>query len=152
MFPATQRYVPQRDTRNKKVRDRTPNEPLIHGQIYSITDALSGVVTKLRKSTLSFVISVCLTVHLSAWNNSTPTGQIFMKFDISVLSKSIQKFQVSLKSDMNNCTLHDDQHTFSILYRSILLRKRNVADIICRGNINAHFVFCDFFFRKLCRL
>jgi hypothetical protein len=33
---------------------------------------------KLRKATISFVLSV----RLFAWNNSTPTRRIFMKFDI----------------------------------------------------------------------
>jgi hypothetical protein len=37
-----------------------------------------GAFAKLRKGTVSFVMSV----SLSAWNNSTPTGRIFMKFDI----------------------------------------------------------------------
>jgi hypothetical protein len=37
------------------------------------------------------------------WNNSTPTRQIFMEFDICVLfEKYIGKIQVSLKSDKNN--------------------------------------------------
>ena len=31
---------------------------------------------------LGFVVSVCPSVRLSAWNNSAPTKQIFMKFDI----------------------------------------------------------------------
>jgi len=35
---------------------------------------------KLRKATVGFVMSV----RLSAWKNSAPTGQIFMKFDIWV--------------------------------------------------------------------
>ena len=33
---------------------------------------------KLQKVTVTFIMSVCL----SAWNNLTPTGQIFMSFDI----------------------------------------------------------------------
>ena len=33
---------------------------------------------KLRKATISFVMSVCP----SAWNSSASTGRIFMKFDI----------------------------------------------------------------------
>jgi hypothetical protein len=37
-----------------------------------------GMFTKLQESTIIFGMSV----HLSAWNNSAPTGQIFMKFDI----------------------------------------------------------------------
>ena len=35
----------------------------------------------LRKTTISFVMSVCL----SAWNNSAPTGRIVMKSDILTL-------------------------------------------------------------------
>ena len=41
---------------------------------------LLGAVAKLRIATVSFVTSVCP----SAWNNSAPTAQIFMKFDISI--------------------------------------------------------------------
>jgi len=37
-----------------------------------------GELAKLGKRLLSLVISVCL----SAWNNSVPTGMIFMKFYI----------------------------------------------------------------------
>jgi len=33
---------------------------------------------KLRKATISSIMSV----RLTAWNNSAPTGRIFMKFDI----------------------------------------------------------------------
>jgi hypothetical protein len=37
-----------------------------------------GAVAKLRKATMSFVMSV----RPSSWNNSAPPGRIFMKFDI----------------------------------------------------------------------
>jgi hypothetical protein len=37
-----------------------------------------GTFAKLRKATISFVMSACL----SAWNNSAPTGRIFIKFGI----------------------------------------------------------------------
>ena len=33
-----------------------------------------GAFAKFRKATISFVMCVCLSVHLSAWNNSHPTG------------------------------------------------------------------------------
>jgi hypothetical protein len=40
-----------------------------------------------------------------------------------------------------------------IIYRLILLRRRNVSIESCRENQNAHFVFSNFFFfRKSCRL
>ena len=41
---------------------------------------LLGVFAKLRKATVNFLMSVCL----SAWNNSAVTGQILMTFDICV--------------------------------------------------------------------
>jgi len=48
---------------------------------------LLGAFAKLRKATISFVMSVRLSGHPSVWNNSTPTGRIFMKFDMTMLSK-----------------------------------------------------------------
>jgi hypothetical protein len=57
----------------------------------------------MRKVTISFVMSVCLSVRLSAWNNSVPTARIFMKFDTWVFfKKSVEKIQVSLKFAKNN--------------------------------------------------
>jgi hypothetical protein len=41
-----------------------------------LTIPLSGAFAKLRKATISFVMSV----RPSAWNKSAPTGRIFMKF------------------------------------------------------------------------
>jgi len=38
-----------------------------------------GTFAKLRKGTISFVMSVCQSVQ---WHNSVPTGRIFVKFDI----------------------------------------------------------------------
>jgi hypothetical protein len=46
----------------------------------------SGAFSKLRKATITFVMSVrpsiCLSVCPSGWNNSAPIGRIFMKFYI----------------------------------------------------------------------
>jgi hypothetical protein len=40
---------------------------------------------------------------LSAWNNSASAGGIFMTFDIcGFLRDSVEKIEVSLKSDKNN--------------------------------------------------
>jgi hypothetical protein len=44
-----------------------------------------GAFAKLRKATISFVMSV----RLSTWNKSAPTGRIFMKFHISGLFESL---------------------------------------------------------------
>jgi hypothetical protein len=44
-----------------------------------------------------------MSVSLSAWNNSAPTGRIFLKFDIWVFFENIsRKFPVLLKSGKNN--------------------------------------------------
>jgi hypothetical protein len=58
-----------------------------------------GAFTKLRKATVSIVMSVLL----SEWNKSAPTGWIFMKFEImSIFEKYVKKIEVSLKSDKHN--------------------------------------------------
>ena len=40
-----------------------------------------GAFTKLRKASITFVMSVCPFVLPSTWNNSAPKGRIFPKFD-----------------------------------------------------------------------
>ena len=50
------------------------------------TSSILGAFAKLRKATISFVM-FCL----SAWNNSTPTGRIFMKFNIRVVFKTLRE-------------------------------------------------------------
>jgi hypothetical protein len=53
----------------------------------------------LRKSTMGIVMSA----RRSAWNNSAPTGRIFHEIlCLSNFRKTVQKIQVSLKSDKNN--------------------------------------------------
>jgi hypothetical protein len=54
---------------------------------------------KFRKSNISFIMSVCLPVCSSAWNNSATTGRIFMKFDIWALLENMSivfKFHYNL--------------------------------------------------------
>ena len=41
-----------------------------------------GTFEKLQTATISFIMSVLLPFCLSAWNNSAPSGRIFMKFYI----------------------------------------------------------------------
>ena len=54
---------------------------------------------KLRKVIITFVMSVCMSY---AWNISAPTGRIFVKFlCLKTVQKSVEKIQVSLKSDKN---------------------------------------------------
>jgi hypothetical protein len=57
-----------------------------------------GVCAKLWKATISFVISIRSAVR----NNSATTERILMKLDVLLFWKSVEKIQVSLKSDKNN--------------------------------------------------
>ena len=46
--------------------------------------------------------------------------------------------------------MHNEyQLAFMIIHRRFLLRKRNVSGKSCRENQNTHFVFNNFFFRKI---
>jgi len=62
-----------------------------------------GAIAKLRNATVKIFTPVCPSVRQPAWNNSAPTGRIFMKFYISVfLENLLRKFKFSLQSDRNN--------------------------------------------------
>jgi len=45
--------------------------------------------------------------------------------------------------------LHEDQNTFLIIFRSVLLRTKSVSDKSCRENRKRHFVFSKLFFSKI---
>jgi len=49
-----------------------------------------------------------------------------MKFDMNIFGKSVEKIQVSLRSEKNKGNLRRDQNTISIISRSFLLRMKNV--------------------------
>jgi hypothetical protein len=55
---------------------------------------LPQIIRRCTVKKYKMYLSLCLSVRLSAWNNSAPTGGIFMKFDICVpfenLSKKVQ--------------------------------------------------------------
>jgi hypothetical protein len=54
-----------------------------HVTIADIGSEFLGAFRRLRKATISFVISVCVCVFsTSPWDSSTPTGRIFIKFKI----------------------------------------------------------------------
>jgi hypothetical protein len=109
-----------------------------------------GAFAKLRKATIRFVMSVCLSVyasvHLSAWNDSTPTGRIFMKFDILVSFENLpRKFEVSLKSDKSNGTLHEDRYAYLIYLAHFALEWVNVSTKVVEEQ-STHFGFSNGFF------
>jgi len=59
--------------------------PLPFTNRHVFSSVFSGALTRLRKASTNFVMSV----RLSTWNNSAPTGPIFVKFDIWVFFKKI---------------------------------------------------------------
>jgi hypothetical protein len=75
--------------------ERSSLQPIWKGIGYSLpissfiylTYVVLGVFAKLRKTTISFVTSVCPSTR----NTSVPTGRIFMKFDMMVIRKSVLK-------------------------------------------------------------
>jgi hypothetical protein len=108
---------------------------------------LLGAFAKLWKATVSFVMSVCSSVHPSLCVEQL--GFHLMNFHeiwyFSILKKTVKKIQVSLKSDKNNGSFTWRPLDFLIIYCSRLLRMRNVSDRSCKGNQNTYFVYNNFF-------
>jgi len=65
---------------------------------YTAMIILGATEQEYRKATFGFVMSV----RLFAWNSTTPTRRIFMKFCIFFLLKFIDIFQFFGKEDKNN--------------------------------------------------
>jgi len=107
----------------------------------------------LLKATVSFVMpvsqSVRPSVRLSAWNNSAPIGQIFMKFDIRIFFKNLsRKFKFhSIRTNVTG-TLHEDQYAFLIICRSVLLRRKNYSDKVVE-KIKTHISCSTTFLSKI---
>jgi hypothetical protein len=53
-----------------------------------------GAFAKLWKATMSFIKSICLSVHLSTWSNSSPIGLVCITLDIWIfIENSFRKFK-----------------------------------------------------------
>jgi hypothetical protein len=104
-----------------------------------------GAFAKLVIATVSFVVSVCP----PAWNNSAPSGLIFIKFGIWFFRKSIEKIQVLLNLTRITKTLR--KQTIRICYHISLNFYYNEIRLrqICRENHNPHAMFSNFFFSKI---
>ena len=76
----------------------------------------------------------------------------FMKFDTwEIFENPSRTFKRHYNLRRINGTLHEDQHTFLIIYSSVLLRMRNFSDKRSRKNQNTRFVPNNYF-RKSCSL
>ena len=100
-----------------------------------------------------FVMCVCVLVRLSGWNNSAATGQISLKFSIWGLFEILsRKFKFDENWTRITGTLHEDQCTFIIIRRWILLRMR-VFYVRFVQRIKVHLPYSiKFFSRKSRRL
>jgi len=84
-------------------------------------------------------------IRPSAWNNSAPTGGVFMKFDTwGFVTNLSRKFKFDW-----NC--HEGLRTF-MFSRWILIKRQNVPDKNCRKTEKIHLMIDIFFLRKLCLL
>jgi hypothetical protein len=105
-----------------------------------------GALAELRKETVSFGMSVCLSVRssthpyfrmelVSHWTD------FYAIWYLSFCRKSVMKIQVSLKSDKDNRNFTWRRlHIYDI---SWLPRIRNVSNKSCRENENTHFMFSN---------
>jgi hypothetical protein len=78
-----------------------------------------------------------MSVCPSAWNNSAPTGRIFMKFDIYVFFENLlRKFKFHQNMTRITGALHEGLCAFMIISDWILPRMRNISDKSCKENQN----------------
>jgi hypothetical protein len=109
-----------------------------------------GRISKIAKSDYQ-IRHVCLSLRLSTYNNSAPIRRIFTKFCLTIFRKSVEKIQVSLKSDKNNGYLHEDLRTFMTIPCWILFKMRNALTNVVE-KIKTHILRSITFFRESCRL
>ena len=80
-------------------------EMCLESQMVSLVTFIQHSNSAEGNATISFVMSVCL----SAWNNSVPTGRILMKFDIwRIFRKTSTKFNFHENLTKMTGTLHED--------------------------------------------
>jgi len=108
-----------------------------------------GAFAKLRKATVSVVLSVSLSVRQSGrmeqlashWKN------VYEIWYLSIFRKSAEKIQVSLSSDKNNGNFTWRPINSLIISLSFLLIMRNVLDKSCRETQNTYLIFNNFFLK-----
>ena len=94
---------------------------------------------------MNFVMSVC--PHGTAGSHWTDFHEIWC---LSILRKTVEKIQVSLKCDKKNGYFRPLD--IFIMPSWVLFKMSNISDKPCRGNQNAFCVEQLFFLRKSCRL
>jgi hypothetical protein len=83
----------------KKKRPDKTYPAVYHSQVYFLLSSVTHNPLRLETRSQNWGKRLLASSRLSAWNNSAPTGRIFVKFDLGFFFSTIQ---VSLKSDKNN--------------------------------------------------
>ena len=112
--------------------------------------AFLGAFEKLRKASISFVMSV----HLSVWNNSALTGTDFHEiWYLNIFRKSLWKIQVSLqpfKKKKKTLYMKTNKHFWSHLAHFFLEWEMFQTKVV--EKIKTHILCSVTFSRKSCRL
>ena len=107
-----------------------------------VTRTLYALLQNYERRLLASVMSV----RPSAWNNSPPTGRIFLKFWYSrIFRKSVDKIQVSLNSDTNTEYFTVRLISIFYLFRQSIIKVRLVPGEILEKN-ETHFLSGNIFF------
>jgi hypothetical protein len=121
--------------------------------IYS-SHILLGAFAKLRKATISFVMSVHMSVRLSV--HMEQLGSHWTNFHeiwyLGIFRKCVQKFQIALKSDKNKGSFAWRPICTFYVSRSFLLRMRNVSGKKSRRESQNTCLILSSIFRNSCRL
>ena len=115
--------------------------------VRNLSPMFQGQRVDLVFSSISFVMSVCLSVRLSGWNNSALTGQIVMRLDIEVPSNNITENS----SFINRLTPNDPY-----MCRTAPLTSKRCILYIYSTNIGTeyfkHALYSPLFFSAKCSL
>jgi hypothetical protein len=97
-----------------------------------------------RKANIGVFLFVCPSVRSSAWNNSAPNEQIFIKISTWEFFKNLfRKFNFFENLTIIMSTLHEDICSFMVMCRSIL-PKINVSEKVVVQN--KHAIYIQYFF------
>jgi hypothetical protein len=114
----------------------------ISGPCLVLSIVLNFFSMRFRKIKKRLLTSSCLSVRLSAWNNSAVTGRTIMNVVIWVFFlQNLSRQKVSLKITRITGTLHEDQFICMITSRWIILRMRNISDRPCRWIQDSQLMF-----------
>ena len=105
--------------------------------------SLLGAFAKLRKATISFVLSVCPSVRMEQLGSNWTDFRGILMFVYFFFENLSRKFKFSQNLTRITSTLHGDQYTFLFISRSRTGSYKNVE------KIQIHFMYTKLFFSKI---